>query len=104
MTEFYLQDGISRASSVKQNVIYINKMPVPVRFMEITKREAFQKFANENPYIAIDKSSFYALKFSRLNIIHYWIRVCVFTTKIYTSYQRLAKHVNRLFLLLYVFI
>ena len=62
VTEFYLRDGISRASSRKKDVIHINKMPVPVRFMEITGREAFQKFINENPSIAIGKSSFYALK------------------------------------------
>ena len=59
----FLQDGISRALSRKKDVIYINKMAVPGRLRKITKREAFQKFANENPCIAIDKSSFYALKF-----------------------------------------
>ena len=62
VTEFYLQDGFSRASSSKKDVIHINKMPVPVRFMEITGREAFQKFANENPSIAIGQASFYPLK------------------------------------------
>ena len=60
--EFYLQDGVSRASSRKRDVIHTNKIPVPVRFMEITGREAFQKFVNENPSIVIGKSSFYALK------------------------------------------
>ena len=62
VAEFYLQDGISRASSSKKDVIHINKMTAPVRCMEITRREAFQKFANENPSIAIGNASFYALK------------------------------------------
>jgi hypothetical protein len=39
--QFYLKDGISRASSRKKDIIHINKLPVPVRFMEITIREAF---------------------------------------------------------------
>ncbi|CAF4079006.1 unnamed protein product, partial [Rotaria sordida] len=62
VTEFYLQDGISRASPRKKDVIHINKVPVPVRFMEITGREAFQQFISQNPTTNIGKSSFYALR------------------------------------------
>ncbi|CAF1204282.1 unnamed protein product [Rotaria sordida] len=60
--EFYLQDDISRASSRKKDVIQINKVPVPVRFMKITGREAFQQFISQNLTIDIGKSSFYALR------------------------------------------
>ncbi|CAF4999376.1 unnamed protein product [Rotaria sp. Silwood1] len=62
VTEFYSQDGISRASPRKKDIIHINKAPIPVRFMEITGREAFQQFIIDNPSIVIGKSSFYALK------------------------------------------
>jgi hypothetical protein len=62
VTEFYSQDGISRASSRKKDVIHINKQPIPVRFLEMTGREAYQQFINENPNIDISRSSFYALK------------------------------------------
>jgi hypothetical protein len=62
VTEFYLQDGISRASSRKKDVIHINKQPIPVRFLEMTGREAYQHFINENPNIDISRASFYALR------------------------------------------
>ncbi|CAF3300606.1 unnamed protein product [Rotaria sp. Silwood2] len=60
--EFYLQDGISRASPRKKDIIHINKLPVSVRFMEITIREAYQAFILQNPAVNIGKSSFYALR------------------------------------------
>ncbi|CAF3069464.1 unnamed protein product [Rotaria sp. Silwood2] len=47
--EFYLQDGTSRASSRKKDVMRIDKVPVPVRFMEMTGREAYQQFIIQNP-------------------------------------------------------
>ncbi|CAF5011995.1 unnamed protein product, partial [Rotaria sp. Silwood1] len=62
VNEFYLQDGISRASSRKRDIIHINKTPVPIRFMEMTIREAFATFIIQNPTVNISKSSFYALR------------------------------------------
>lgn len=60
--EFYVKDGISRASARQKDIIHMNKVPVPVRFMEITISEAFRTFIDENPSVDIGKSSFYALR------------------------------------------
>ncbi|CAF2747777.1 unnamed protein product [Rotaria sp. Silwood2] len=62
VTEYYLQDGISRASSRQKDIIHINKVPVPVRFMEISGREAFRQLIDQNPTATVGKSSFYALR------------------------------------------
>lgn len=68
VTEFYLQDGISRASPRKKDVIYINKEPTPIRYLEITGREAFEQFIYQHPHISIGRSSFYALRPRQIKI------------------------------------
>ncbi len=59
---FYLQDGISRVSPNKKDVLKINNEHVPVRFLEMSIQEALQKFYIDNPTIRIGKSSFYCLR------------------------------------------
>lgn len=59
---FYLQDGISRSSPRKKDMIQINRMPVPVRFMQMSVGEAHQQFLADFPMMLIGKSSFYALR------------------------------------------
>jgi hypothetical protein len=66
---FYLQDGISRASSYKKDVIHIKKIAVPVRFMEITIREAVRQFQLDCPTVEIGKSSFYSLRPRQVKIL-----------------------------------
>ncbi|CAF1022728.1 unnamed protein product [Adineta steineri] len=60
--EFYLSDGISRASARKRDVIHIKKVPFPVQFMEMTGREAYQQFKSEYPNVVVGKSSFNSLR------------------------------------------
>ena len=67
--EFYLQDGTSRASSYKKDVIQIRKIAVPVRFMEITIREAFRQFQLDYPMVEIGKSSFHSLRPRQVKIL-----------------------------------
>jgi hypothetical protein len=62
VVQFYLQDGISRVSPNKKDVLKINNEFVVVRFLEMSIQEALQKFYIDNPTIEIDKSSFYCLR------------------------------------------
>lgn len=67
--DFYLQDGTSRASSYKKDIIHIKKIAVPVRFMEITIREAFRQFQLDHPAVEVGKSSFYSLRPRQVKIL-----------------------------------
>lgn len=60
--EFYSQDGISRMSSNTKDVIKIKNELVPIRYMEMTTREALRKFYDDYPMIKVGKSSFYSLR------------------------------------------
>jgi len=62
IVQFYLQDGISRMSSNTKDVIQIKNQPIPVRFMEMTIREALRKFYDDYPTIKVGKSSFHTLR------------------------------------------
>ena len=61
VVQFYLQDGVSRISSNTKDVLRINGELVPVRFMEMSIREALRKFHEDNPTVDIGKSTFYSL-------------------------------------------
>ncbi|CAF5068514.1 unnamed protein product, partial [Rotaria magnacalcarata] len=60
--QFYLQDGVSRVSSNSKDILKIKNELVPVRFMEMSIREALRKFYADHPTIRVGKSSFYSLK------------------------------------------
>ena len=62
VVQFYLQDGVSRISSNTKDVLRINGELVPVRFMEMSIREALRKFYEDNPTVNIGKSTFYCLR------------------------------------------
>jgi len=62
VVQFYLQDGISRASPNKKDVLKIKNELVAVRFLEMSIQEALRKFYSDNPTIKIGKSSFYSLR------------------------------------------
>jgi hypothetical protein len=62
VVQFYLQDGISRVSPNKKDVLKIKNEPVAVRFLEMSIQEALRKFYSDNPTIKIGKSSFYSLR------------------------------------------
>jgi hypothetical protein len=62
VVQFYLQDGISRVSSNKKDVLKIKNESVAVRYLEMSIREALRQFYNDNPSIKICKSSFYSLR------------------------------------------
>jgi hypothetical protein len=62
VVQFYLQDGISRMSPNTKDVLKIKNALVPIRYLEMTIREALRHFYTDNPSIKIGKSSFYALR------------------------------------------
>ena len=62
MTQFYLQGGVSRVSSNSMDVLKIKNKLVPVRFMEMSIREASRKFDDDHPTVRVGKSFFYSLK------------------------------------------
>lgn len=62
VVQFYLQDGVSRISSNTKDVLKIKGELVPVRFMEMSIREAVRKFYEDNPTVNIGKSTFYSLR------------------------------------------
>jgi len=62
VVQFYLQDGISRVSPNKKDVLKIKNESVVVRYLEMSIREALRQFYNDNPRIKIGKSSFYSLR------------------------------------------
>lgn len=62
VVQFYLHDAVSRVSSNTKDVLKIKNELVPVRFMEMSIREALKKFYDDHPTVRIGKSSFYSLK------------------------------------------
>jgi len=62
VVQFYLQDGISRVSPNKKDVLKIKNESVVVRYLEMSIQEALQQFYKDNPTIKIGKSSFYSLR------------------------------------------
>ena len=62
VVQFYLQDGVSRVSSNSKDVFKIKDELVPVRFMEMSIREALRKFYDDHQTVRVGKSSFYSLK------------------------------------------
>ena len=63
---FYQDDGISRQTSNKKEVIHINKQPVPIRYMSMTVGQAFtfflEKLKDENRSTFVSKTIFYSLR------------------------------------------
>jgi hypothetical protein len=70
--DFYSDDGISRQSPNKRDVIHVQKNPVAVRHMSMTIGQAYQLFVQQlqakQSLNSVQKSSFY-------NLRPKWIRV-----------------------------
>jgi len=66
--QFYFQDGISRVSPNTKDVLKIKNELVPIRYLEMTIREALRYFYLNNPTIKICKSSFYSLRPRQIKI------------------------------------
>jgi hypothetical protein len=62
VVQFYLQDGISRVSPNKKDVLKIKNEPVAIRYLEMSIQEALRQFYKDNLTIKICKSSFYTLR------------------------------------------
>ncbi|CAF4040399.1 unnamed protein product [Rotaria sp. Silwood1] len=62
VVQFYEDDKITRQSSNKKDRIKVNGEEKIFRFMEMTIKEAYLLFKDENPTIRIGHSKFYALK------------------------------------------
>jgi hypothetical protein len=62
IVQFYLQDGISRVSSNTKDALKIKNELVPVRFLEMTIREALRKFYDDHLTVQVAKSSFHSLR------------------------------------------
>ena len=60
--DFYRQDGISRPSPNRKDVILINGKNVAKRFMEMTISQAFESFCIENPSMRLSRSKFFELR------------------------------------------
>jgi hypothetical protein len=65
---FYGEDGISRLSANSKDVIRINQISVPVRFMEMTVLDAFRECDKRNPG-HVGRSTLYSLKPRNVKII-----------------------------------
>ena len=66
--DFDLQNSISRSSPRNKDIIHINKESVPVRYLEIIRHKADQRFIDENHHIRIGKSSFYVLRLRQVKM------------------------------------
>ena len=64
--KFYVDDGISRQSSNKKDVMHVNKEPVSIRYMSMPVGQAYtlfmQKLTERNSSESVCKSAFYSLR------------------------------------------
>lgn len=66
IVQFYQDNGISRQSANKKDIVHIKKQPVPLRFMCMTVGEAYALFVSSleasNPDTTVSATTFYSLR------------------------------------------
>ena len=66
IVQFYQDNGISRQSANKKDIVHVKKQPVPLRFMCMTVGEAYALFMisleASNPNSTVSATTFYSLR------------------------------------------